>query len=413
MAKRLRLTVLASLAAFTSSLSGAQTPASPAPIAQPAPPRIESAADALNTDAAEYARQFGVPLEEAVRRLRAQDDSAPAVDRLQERYRSRLAGVFIQHVPDYRIIFFLTGGDAVSEQYIRAGGMEVPISFRTGAKATRDRVIWAMTNHQSEIRASLSSPPGMGLDPRTGELVVIVGRAEAASRGPAAIKAAIEAMTGVPVQIRVLDRKDVNLDPMGGSRVEGVSPADGRRYVCSTGFSVTDGTRYGVTTAAHCLDTLSYIDPAHQAAPMAFVGQWGWGYQDVQINVGDRPLGPLFYSDAARTTARPVIAARTRASTRAGDFVCHRGERTGYSCAQVELTDFAPAGDLCGGACLPTWVTVAGPNCKGGDSGSPVFSGTTAFGIVKGGSYRPDGSCAFYFYMSVDYLPVGWSLVHG
>ncbi|MFK9326040.1 hypothetical protein ACJEKX_23930, partial [Escherichia coli] len=89
------------------------------------------------------------------------------------------------------------------------------------------------------------------------------------------------------------------------------------------------------------------------------------------------------------------------ASTRAGDFVCHRGERTGYSCALVQLTDFAPAGDLCGGACLPTWVTVAGPTCKGGDSGSPVFSGTTALGVLKGASYRGDGSCVFYFYMSV------------
>jgi len=56
---------------------------------------------------------------------------------------------------------------------------------------------------------------------------------------------------------------------------------------------------------------------------------------------------------------------------------------------------------------------VAGPTCKGGDSGSPVFSGTVALGILKGATYRPDGSCAFYFYMSVDYLPQPWSLVLG
>jgi hypothetical protein len=79
----------------------------------------------------------------------------------------------------------------------------------------------------------------------------------------------------------------------------------------------------------------------------------------------------------------------------------------------VELLDFAPAGELCGGACLPTWVTVAGPSCKGGDSGGPVFSGTAAFGVVKGASYRRDGSCAFYFYMSLDYLPAPWSLLVG
>ena len=42
---------------------------------------------------------------------------------------------------------------------------------------------------------------------------------------------------------------------------------------------------------------------------------------------------------------------------------------------------------------------------------SPVFLGDTAFGILKGGSYRSDGSCAFYFYMSTDYLPTGWRLL--
>jgi hypothetical protein len=147
-----------------------------------------------------------------------------------------------------------------------------------------------------------------------------------------------------------------------------------------------------------------------------FVGQWGWGYQDVQINVAPvsapARFAPLFYADTAKTLARPVSTWRYRTSTRAGDFVCHRGERTGYSCAVVAMVDFAPAGDLCGGACLPTWVAVEGPTCQGGDSGAPVFEGSTALGIVKGGTYRRDGSCLFYYYMSTDYLPQGWTLLH-
>lgn len=374
-------------------------------------PTVQSPRAALAQDAAEYARQFAVSQDEAERRLHAQQDSARDTAKLQEKYRDRLAGVAVEHTPAYRIIFYLTGTGAVRDRTIRAGGMRVPVVFRTGAKATREQVAWAVTYHQAAIRAALPAPPGMGLDPRTGELVVIVGRASAAAGdGADAIKVRLQDIAGVPVQVRVLDRTDVNLDVEGGSRLEGVSPADGKRHVCTSGFVVRDGSRYGVVTAAHCPDRMSHVAPSAAAVPLDYAGGWGWGYQDVQLHLGAVPLAPLFYADTARTVARPVERERSRDATRAGDFVCHRGERTGYSCAVVELIDFAPAGDLCGGPCLPTWVTVAGPTCKGGDSGSPVFSGTTAFGIMKGGSYKRDGTCAFYFYMSVDYLPKGWKL---
>lgn len=380
-------------------------------LATPASPVIETAAEALSEDAGEYARAYQVGQAEAERRLHAQAESVATTDRIAERYRDRLAGISVEHRPDYRIAVYLTGDQPVAERRLRVGGIDVPITFRTGARATREQVTWAITYHQAAIRALFANPPGMGLDPRTGELVVIVDRARVAQEGAATLQARLEAIAGVPVQVRVLDHVDVNLSIEGGSRVEGVSPTDGKRYLCTTGFIVTDGQQYGVATAAHCLDELTYYDPQRGATPMTFAGQWGWGYRDVQVNVAPTPLRPLFYADSAKTRTRVVGDARGRDSTRAGDFVCHRGERTGYSCAEVELIDFAPAGDLCGGACLPTWVTVAGPHCKGGDSGAPVFTGTTAFGIVKGASYRQDGSCAFYFYMSADYLPPEWSLL--
>jgi hypothetical protein len=365
----------------------------------------------LAQDAGEYARQFGVGVDEALRRLRALSDSVLATDRIAGQYRDRLAGIAIDHRPDLRIVVSLTGTESVAEQRIMVGGMVVPIVFRTGAKATRERVIWAMTWHQAAIAAALPKPPAMGLDPRTGELVIVVN-SDPPGGATEALRAKLSGIAGVPVRLRFLDQVDVNLSASGGSRVEGTSPADGKRYLCTTAFTVTDGTRFGIATAAHCLDDLTYIDPQRATSRLTYVGQWGWGYQDVQINTVEGPLPGLFYANTAKTVERPVTDQRTRTSTRAGDFVCHRGERTGYSCALVELTDFAPAGDLCGGACLPTWVAVAGPTCKGGDSGSPVFIGTTAMGIVKGATYR-NGACVLYFYMSTDYLPRGWSLVLG
>lgn len=383
-------------------------PTRPASVA-PEPYR-ETTADALSEDAAEYARQFAVSPEEARHRLIVQTASVPVTDAIADAYRARLAGIAIEHRPSYRILVSLTGEEPVAERHVVAGGLSVPIVFRTGAKVTRDRVIWAMTNHQAEIRAALQSPPGMGLNPRTGALVLTIGSRDARD-GIDTIQRRVEAIAGVPVEVHALDHVDVNLAIEGGARVEGVDPNDGKRYLCTSGFAITDGMRDAITTAAHCVDQLRYRDRGGALVALPFVAQWGWGYRDLQINASPERLEPTFFADSAKTRVRPVTAQRSRASTRAGDFVCHRGERTGYSCAVVQFTDFAPAGDLCGGACLPTWVAVAGPTCKGGDSGAPVFTGTTALGIVKGASYRPDGTCAFYFYMAVDYLPSGWTIL--
>lgn len=373
---------------------------------------VQTRDGALQQDAAEYARAYAVPLPEAIRRLTAQQDSVPAIDAIADRYRDRLAGVSVQHRPDYRYIVYLTGTDPVPMSWIIAGTTRVPVQFRTGAKASRERVVWALTHHQAAIRAALQGYPAMGVDPRTGELVVIAGKsAVEQAGGTATLDSALTQLTGVPVQVRELDLVARNLGPQGGGRLDGTDPVSGKRYRCTSGFLVTDGARTGITTAAHCLDDLSYVDPERRATPLTFVGQWGWGYHDVQIHAGPAATRSLFYADTARTIERPAEGQRTKTSTRAGDFVCHRGESTGYSCAEVTLLDFAPSGELCGGFCLPTWVAVAGPTCKQGDSGGPVFSGTTAFGIVKGATFRSDGSCAFYFYMSLDYLPTPWRLL--
>ena len=394
--------------------------ASPASAQIVEPAHVQTVDEAMAQDAAAYAARHGVPLDDAVRRLRAEAGTVATADALAIEFADRFVGIAIEHEPAFRLIVRLTGTDPVPSRIVAAGGMTVPVIFRPGLPATHVQLVAAISAYQAGIRGALSTPPGIGVDPRTGELVVFVSRRDADRDGPAKLQARFAAMTGVPVRVRVVDRPELDMadpiiaDPViaGGARVVGISPVDGRRYICTAGFTVTDGTRVGIATAAHCPDTLRYVDPAGgPEIPMPMVGQWGWGYQDVQVNLSPGAVSPLFYADTAKTLMRPVTGQRRLANTRAGETVCHRGERTGYSCAEVELTDFAPAGDLCGGACLPTWITVGGPTCKNGDSGAPVFAGTVAFGLVKGGTYRADGSCAFYFYMSTDYLPAGWSLV--
>jgi hypothetical protein len=368
---------------------------------------------ALMLDATQYAAASGQSPDTAFRALTVQQASVALTDALQVEFADRLAGLSVGHAP-FHVDLLLTGDAPVADRTVTVAGQPVLVRFRTGAFATHAQLVVALALHQTEIRASLSRPPGIGIDPRIGALVVMVSRGDLDVEAADAMRDRITRLAGVPVRIATLEAPDRDLaDLQGGTRMVGVDPADGRRYACTSGFVVRRDVESGVVTAAHCPDDLSWIDRDGQAQSLRFAGQWGWGYQDVQVHVSPTPLAPLFWSDTAKTVTRRVIGLRPLSGTRAGDIVCHRGERTGYSCAEVWMPDFAPAGDLCGGGCTPTWVAVRGPTCRSGDSGGPVFLGGIAYGIVKGGSYRGDGSCAFYYYMSLDYLPDRWTLATG
>ncbi len=399
--------------------SRAQTPPSTAPVSA-APdagrgtaPHLQTAIETLAQDAVQYARLYAVPLAQALRELQAQEGSVPATDALRREFADRLAGLYLDHTDGLHVVVVLTGDEAVPSRSIATSTMLLPVSFRTGAPTGRAQLLAAIAAHQADLRAALRNPPGMGVDPRTGMLAVMVKAADVDAEGADVMAARLGSIAGVPVEVRRWSDANTDLAATGGGRVIGFDPQIGRRGVCTGGFVVTDGAQTGIATAAHCPDELSYIEPGGGEVPLTMIGAWGARYQDVQIHVGAGTLPPLFFADKAKTQLRTLATWHNRESTRAGDMVCHRGERTGYSCAEVEYVDFAPPGDLCAGPCTPTWVAVRGPDCRGGDSGGPVFVGNTAFGLVKGSSYTADGRCRLYYYMSTDYLPPTWTLLHG
>jgi hypothetical protein len=367
---------------------------------------VETQAEALAEDAAQYAIQFGVTAAEALRRLKAQQDSLTATDGMAQEFAARLAGISIEHKPEYRIVVLLTGSEPVAER--SAAG--VPITFRTGAKATHAEAVAAMRRHLIDLRSELPGARGAGYDQRTGEVVLLVTPADARRHGIDAIRDRAEQVSGVAVRVVINNLDESNLAVEGGERVEGISSVTGRRSRCTTGFVVTNGEQNAIITAAHCPDQLSYVGADGATLTLPLIGSWGAAYRDVQINGSPDSPDPLFYANRSAGSLRRLESWRNVASTRAGDFVCHFGESSGYSCALVQLTDYAPPGDLCGGPCEPTWVTVDGPNCIPGDSGGPIFSGSVAFGIAKGVN-RSGERCDFYYYMSTDYLPPPWRLL--
>ena len=369
---------------------------------------VETRDQALAEDAIQYAAQFRVAPDEALRRLRAQQDSVIATDAIAREFSDRLAGISIEHGPDYRIVVLLTGSQTVPA---RSAG-EVPIIFTTGAKATHAQAVAAMRRHLIDFRSELPGARGAGYDQRTGEVVLLITPADAARFGTEALRTRAEELSGVPVRIVTNALNESNMSIDGGGRVEGLNVLTNRENRCTSGFVVTNGETHAITTAAHCPDQLTYIDRDGNSSPiLPMIGSWGLAYRDVQINGSADSPEPRFYANRGAGSVREVETWRSVSSTRAGDFVCHYGESSGYSCSTVELTDYAPPGELCGGPCSPTWVTVKGPSCIPGDSGGPVFSGDVAFGIAKGINRGDGGRCDFYYYMSTDYLPPPWRLL--
>lgn len=342
-----------------------------------------------------------------MRRLKAQQGSISVTNSITREFADRLAGISIEHAPTYRIVVLLTGSEPVTERTAD----DVLIAFKTGAKATHAQALEAMRKHLIDFRSDLPNARGAGYDQRTGEVVLLVTRADADRYGLDAIRARAEQVSGVPVRIAVNELNESNMSVDGGGRVEGINLETRFRNLCTTGFVITNGETNAITTAAHCPDDLTYVDRDGTTDDLPMIGSWGAAYRDVQINGSPSSPDPLFYSNRGAGSLRRLVSWRNVASTRAGDFVCHYGESSGYSCATVELTDYAPPGGLCGGPCSPTWVTVKGPSCVPGDSGGPVFSGEVAFGIAKGVNRASSGQCLFYYYMSTDYLPPPWRLL--
>ncbi len=376
---------------------------------------VQTAEQALQQDAQEYARLVGVSADEAQQRLRALKDLGPVKARLAQTYGSRLAGISIQHKPQLQVIVLLTGDAAVATENVNAGGSTVPVVFRTGARSTIAQLRDAITKNAKAIRGLIPATQGIGISSSTGELVVSVNAVGAAATTVLARKAELETLTGVPVRIRAIEGVDANSDVRGGSRLEGVNPTDGKRYFCTSGFVVKDTSgRTGVATAAHCVDNETYYNPNGTSIPLTFITQDGYGSRDTQIHTSSYTQRPEFYVDTDKTQVRRPVGSYALSATWEGDYACHRGEASGASCSFVEQLYYAPPNNLCGGYCEATYVTVTGPNCKGGDSGGPVYDQDLARGTVKGENYNTSsGTCNFYYYMPVEFLPDGWSLLLG
>ncbi|WP_067796102.1 S1 family peptidase [Actinomadura formosensis] len=154
---------------------------------------------------------------------------------------------------------------------------------------------------------------------------------------------------------------------------------------CTSAFTAYSGSSYYMLTAGHCAEMGYWWD----------VSTYSYGYQNVGGAV-DYTFG--WYGDYAivsvdnpgwwqpRGWVYPQTSIYGTESDYVGGYVCKQGSTTGYTCGaitEIDATVSYPDRTLSG----MTWSEA----CDGpGDSGSGVFDGNYAHGILSGG---PNSGC--------------------
>ncbi|UHD45764.1 hypothetical protein LUX29_00405 [Aureimonas altamirensis] len=129
-------------------------------------------------------------------------DTGPLSAALQERFRDRIAGIYVEREPDFHVIVRLTGErDAGTLQY-QLGEDRARVEVKTGAPHTLDE-LRAAFNQRETIRHYLPHGYGGYVDERTGDVVLTV---EAGNEPSSGTETSLSDALGVPVRIAVEER---------------------------------------------------------------------------------------------------------------------------------------------------------------------------------------------------------------
>jgi hypothetical protein len=341
-------------------------------------PVSDTTSDAPVRDALSYAEDYGVSVEEALRRLRLQtvigdlgaEIAALAVD--------TYAGHWIEHEPEFRVVFAFAARSPDAEWTLSHSAVAELVvvqparyPYRTLRQVAdqldgiRDKGVSfdLSINVRSNTVDVYAEPEAFKLETQRAGIVlpdfVIIH-----DTGPVAVPAT-----------NMYAGRRIRQQPGFGS------------LPCTSGFSVKQASPlvYGISTAAHCGSQLLWEDTGEA---LTFKRSVIGGSHDEQWLTR---AGAIFQNKTwdGSPDWRWITGKRPRSNQNVGDYVCKFGRTTGYGCGNIESKDFSS----CVGA-GSTFVWVHNRNnvnlIDGGDSGGPWFISEVALGLTSC-EVDPDG----------------------
>lgn len=321
--------------------------------------------EAYRRDAEAYVQAYGGTIEAAVQHLKLQSPIAELGEKLEVEMPDTFAGLWIEHKPKLQVVVQLTKGDKKAVQaYLQNGALSDIVTVKN-----------APISHKklhTTLRDFAQTLKDLGV-PAEGAINVQKNRGEVYVTNREQLDAALaKAGKQLPTNVEVITID--KLSQPAANWYGGISLS-----ACTAGFTVqlyASGTRYS-STAGHCDNS--------QASPMStpILSLTGGAYD---FSIRNPPSGSTlknwvadnindstpYYRSITSSISRPAV----------GTVVCKYGKTTGYTCGTVEANRY-----LMGG--VAAWLLITGSNTNaniacGGDSGGPVYYGSTAAGLVQG-----------------------------
>lgn len=351
----------------------------------PRPYVASSASDALRRDAESYAADYGVPLEEAIRRLELQQTIGELNATLTANERGTFAGLWIQHTPDYRVVVrFTRDGARTSQAYVESSPLSGLVEVR-GARLTLAELRAAQEQAMRWIRdQGIPAESGIDLSENRVELYVT----EPVGLHAALQNARQELPDGVEI-IRVDELSRPVTDVYGGLELVYCEPTSCE--LSTSGYPVrrdSDGT-LGITAAGHASNSLSYA-----GAALTFMQENNSAGHDIQWHTSTSLTVVPWFNDGL--FGSPVGRPKYRSFQNVGDYVCKFGRKTGRGCGEITDTTVNINGSATSIRVHNTNNTVL---AESGDSGGPCFLGDRPYGTITN-RYLPYD----VVYMPIDYV---------
>ncbi|WP_308425933.1 S1 family peptidase [Actinokineospora fastidiosa] len=360
-------------------------------------PRPE-AARAVDTAAAQLARDHGVSTAEAARRIERQDAQLAMADEMKARLGQRFGGAWIDHDRGGRLTVAVAGPEkatagaltrTVTDAAASKGLTDTHTVFVKRTEADLDRISARLAERIAGANSGAEHGLQSAIDVTRNLVRLDLPKDKALTKAQQEVVNWARNTYGDAIEVAHYANPSVprycggqySCDPplrsglatyMGGGR-------------CTTAFMTYAGSYYYMLTAGHCAEMGSYFS----------VPTYTYGTQTVGVTAG-YDFG--YYGDSAvvrvsdaswwqpRGWVYPQTAIRSYGYDYVGQYVCKQGSTTGYTCGQVTETNatvYYPGRTLTG----MTWSTAC---VAAGDSGSGVYYGSRAYGILSGG---PNSGC--------------------